>query len=545
MRHRLEKKNPNAAISEAVKPIVYYLDNGTPEPVRSALLEGGLWWNQAFEAIGYKNAFQLKMLPEDADPMDVRYNVIQWVHRSTRGWSYGGSIIDPRTGEILKGHVSLGSLRIRQDFMIAQALSSKPFEKSDDNTQRMLDLALARIRQLSAHEIGHTLGFAHNFAASTFNRASVMDYPHPKLAIKNGAIDFSEAYDEGIGAWDKVTVAYSYSDFPQNTDEQQALHAILDQARLNGLQYISDSDARAKGGAHAYAHLWDNGSLATDELKNILDIRALAISNFSEHNIRMFEPYSVLEDVFVPLYFLHRYQTEATVKFIGGLDYNYAVKGDKQLRVKQIDHKIQNEALKMVLKTLSANTLAIPKEKLGLFPPRATGYWRTRESFKSNTGVSFDPLGVSSTASEMTLKLLLHPERMARLVEQASLSSNQVSLNDLLDQLLDATIFKSHSDNYLQEVQNTVNYNTLHQLLMLCKNEETIPQVRAIVSYKIKELKKQLIASNTKGIQRMYEQDYIAIIDAYFKNPKTFKSIEAPKIPDGSPIGTSCIKYNN
>ncbi|MEL0301360.1 MAG: DUF5117 domain-containing protein, partial [Flavobacteriaceae bacterium] len=184
LRHRLEKKDPNAAVSEAIEPIVYYLDNGTPEPVRSALLEGGKWWNQAFEAAGYKDAFQLKILPDDADPMDVRYNVIQWVHRSTRGWSYGASVVDPRSGEILKGHVSLGSLRIRQDFMIAQALTNQPYANGDDQDNPMLGMALARIRQLSAHEIGHTLGFTHNFAASVKDRASVMDYPHPTLAIK-------------------------------------------------------------------------------------------------------------------------------------------------------------------------------------------------------------------------------------------------------------------------------------------------------------------------------------------------------------------------
>ncbi len=235
-RHRLEKKDLNATVSEAVEPIIYYLDNGTPEPVRSALLEGGRWWNQAFEAIGFKDAFQVKMLPDDADPLDVRYNVIQWVHRSTRGWSYGGSVVDPRTGEIIKGHVSLGSLRIRQDFMIAQALMNQPFAERDDNHQAMLDLALARIRQLSAHEIGHTLGFAHNFAASVNDRASVMDYPHPKFSINNGEIDFSDAYAKGIGAWDKVSVAYAYADFPEGTQEKEALLQILEEAQKRGLR---------------------------------------------------------------------------------------------------------------------------------------------------------------------------------------------------------------------------------------------------------------------------------------------------------------------
>ena len=208
IRHRLEKKNPELEISEAVEPIIYYLDPGTPEPVKSALLDGGRWWNQAYESIGFKDAFQVKMLPDGVDPLDCRYNVIQWVHRSTRGWSYGASVVDPRTGEIIKGHVSLGSLRIRQDYMIAQALTKDPFS-TDNQKNKMLELAIARIRQLSAHEIGHTIGFAHNFAASANNRASVMDYPHPLVDLKDDEIVFDDVYDTGIGDWDKVTVAYS------------------------------------------------------------------------------------------------------------------------------------------------------------------------------------------------------------------------------------------------------------------------------------------------------------------------------------------------
>jgi len=323
-RHRLEKKDPSADISEAIEPIVYYLDRGAPEPVRSALLDGARWWNQAFEVIGYKDAFQVKMLPEGVDPLDLRYNVIQWVHRSTRGWSYGGSISDPRTGEIIKGHVSLGSLRIRQDFLIAQTLQA-PYAINDTDDDFALQMALARIRQLAAHEVGHTIGFSHNFAASTNDRASVMDYPHPKLSLKDDKIDFSDAYAVGIGRWDKVTVAYAYQEFVN--DEENQLQKILNNAFAEGLRYISDQDARPKGGAHAYGHLWDNGKDLSDELNNILAIRKNAIEKFSADNIKSSEPYSVLEDVFVPLYFFHRFQTEAVSKLIGGLDYNYATKG--------------------------------------------------------------------------------------------------------------------------------------------------------------------------------------------------------------------------
>ncbi len=432
-RHRLEKKDPTAAVSEAVEPIIYYLDNGTPEPVRSALLEGGRWWNQAFEAIGYKDAFQVKILPDDADPLDVRYNVIQWVHRSTRGWSYGSSITDPRTGEIMKGHVSLGSLRIRQDYLIAQALMNKPFSERDDNYQPMLDMAIARIRQLSAHEIGHTLGFAHNYAASTTDKASVMDYPHPQFSISNGEIDFSKAYETGIGDWDKVTVAYSYQSFPKTANEKESLNEILDKAKTDGLRFITDQDARPAGSAHVLAHLWDNGTSVSKELDEMLTIRKKAIDNFSADNIQTGTPYSVLEDVFVPLYFFHRYQTEAVAKIIGGLEYNYAIKGDGQQTVAIAEKNMQEEALKSILKTLDANVIAIPKEKLKLFPPRAFGYPRTRESINGKTGVAFDALSAVETASDMTLSFLLHPERASRLIQQKSVDPNNLGLEEVLD----------------------------------------------------------------------------------------------------------------
>jgi len=533
-RHRLEKKNPNAAVSEAVEPIIYYLDRGTPEPVRSALLDGGRWWNQAFEAIGYKDAFQVKMLPEGVDPLDVRYNVIQWVHRSTRGWSYGGSVSDPRTGEIIKGHVSLGSLRIRQDFLIAQALQA-PYANNNSNDDFALQMAIARIRQLSAHEIGHTLGFAHNFAASTTGRASVMDYPHPMLSLRNGKIDFSKAYDTKIGAWDKVTVAYSYQDFQGDEDAQ--LRKVLEDAFAKGLRYISDADARPKGGAHAYGHLWDNGSDIVQELGNILDIRKSAISKFSADNIKSSEPYSVLEDVFVPLYFFHRYQTEGVVKMIGGLDYNYAVKGGNQTIVKRVDGKVEKKALHTILRTLDVKEIGIPKSILSIFPPRAMGYRRGRESFKSKNGVAFDPFGAVETSSQITLELLLHPERVSRLVQHKSIDKDQLGLVEVLDALIKETIKKKHKDTYYQELQNVVNVQVLNQLFGLISNKNTYKQVTAITRAKVMEIKDLYRFSKSKGLEKMYGDEMVIMISNFMKNPKSYKKINSPKIPDGSPIG--------
>lgn len=534
-RHRLEKKNPEASKSEAVEPIIYYLDRGTPEPVRSALLDGARWWNQAYEAIGYTNAFQVKMLPEGADLLDVRYNVIQWVHRSTRGWSYGSSVSDPRTGEIIKGHVSLGSLRIRQDFLIAQALQA-PYANDDTSDQFALEMALARIRQLSAHEVGHTIGLAHNFAASTKGRSSVMDYPHPTLSLKDKKVDFTNAYDTKIGDWDKVAIAYSYGEY--SGDEDASLNKLLDDAFKNGARFITDQDARPQGSAHAYAHLWDNGANVSTELDNLLAIRKHAIANFSIDNIKTNQPYSVLEDVFVPLYFFHRYQTEGVTKVIGGLDYSYALKGDGSTIVKRVPGKTEKKALVSVLKTLNVEELAIPKKLLNLFPPRAFNYGRTRESFKSKTGVAFDPFGAVETASAMTLGLLLHPERVTRLVQHKSLDNSQLGLVEVLDEVIANSIQKTYKDAYYQELQNVVNYQVLNQLFHLSSNKDMYWQVNAIVNDKIDKINLLLKNSKETGIQKIYHKEMIQMISNFKKNPIKFKKPQTPKIPDGSPIGS-------
>ena len=548
-RHRLEKIDPNLEHSEAKEAIIYYLDPGTPEPVRSALIEGATWWNEAYEAIGFKNAFQVKILPDDADPMDCRYNVIQWVHRSTRGWSYGASVVDPRTGEIIKGHVSLGSLRIRQDFLIAQALLSKPFV-DDNNNDPMLKMAIARIRQLSAHEVGHTIGFAHNFAASTNNRSSVMDYPHPLIKITNDEIDLSEAYAEGIGDWDKVSVAYSYSEF-DSENEKVELKNILDNAYANGLRFITDSDARANNGAHANAHLWDNENDIVKGLNDILLVRNKAINDFSKFNIKSFETYSKLEDVFVPLYFLHRYQTEAVVKLIAGLDYNYATRDDNQTVVNDLSFSRQSKALASIIKTLEVNNLAIPKSKLELFPPRAYNYPRTRESFKSMTGVSFDPFSAVSTASEMSLSLLLNPERMNRLIVQSSLSKTplqNMNLNYLLTTLTNNTFktkynFNSKNyDKYMFENQQVINNNYLKFLLNLASNKKSFFQVKSIANKEIRNIATFLSSKKNKNI---YSSEYLNTIRKFNTKPELFELISSPKIPDGSPIGSTHCNLTN
>ena len=549
IRHRLEKKNPELDISEAVEPIIYYLDPGTPEPVKSALLDGGKWWNQAYESIGFKDAFQVKMLPEGVDPLDCRYNVIQWVHRSTRGWSYGASVVDPRTGEIIKGHVSLGSLRIRQDYMIAQALTRDPFI-SEENNNKMLELAISRIRQLSAHEIGHTIGFAHNFAASTNNRASVMDYPHPLVDIKDDEIVFDDAYDTGIGEWDKVTVAYSYSDFKIDEDEGYELNKILENSTKDGLRFITDYDARSVDGSHAYAHLWDNGDTAYSGLDKVIEIRKKAIQNFSENNAKKGTPNSVLEDIFVPLYFFHRYQTEATAKIIGGMDYNYSLVGDNQNEFHYLDKDTQLEALNSLVKTLSPRFLAIPKDKLKLFPPRAFGYPRTRESFKSNLGVAFDPFSIGETSADMTLGLILRPKRLNRLVLQHSLDNSNFSLDDLYNFIFNRTILLKTKnaplidDSYHEEVQHIVNVTLLRNIFKVINDSSTFSQVKNISNDYLAKITLELLSKKRKDYKlSKYSSYYIRMIKDFYEDPEEYKIKESLKIPDGSPIGTDNCNY--
>ncbi|MTI33215.1 zinc-dependent metalloprotease [Xanthovirga aplysinae] len=542
-RHRLKKKNPEASVSEAVEPIVYYLDRGAPEPIRSALLEGARWWNQAFEAAGYKNAFQVKILPEHADPMDVRYNLIQWVHRSTRGWSYGHSITDLRTGEIIKGHISLGSLRVRQDFLIAQGLLS-PYLDDQNVSQEMEKLALARLHQLSAHEVGHTLGLMHNYASSQNQRASVMDYPHPLIKINDkGELDFSEAYDTEIGEWDKRAIKYGYSEFTNGTNEKERLAAILEESNKMGLQYISDRDARPTGGAHPTAHLWDNGTNAVEELEHIMQVRKIALDRFGLNSIPKGEPLASLEDVLVPIYLLHRYQTEAVSKLVGGVNYTYATKGDGQLITEIISGQEQEKALEILTNTLQPGFLAIPEQILELIPPKPHGYSRGRENFDSRTGLVFDPLAAASSSAEITVNLLLNPQRASRIVEFKSRKPELPGLQQVIDELIKVSWERKESNPQYAEINRLVSHMILEKLFKLAENKQTVAQARAITLLKINELEQWLNGQ----IKNQQDPDMLAHytlaledIARFKKSPEVYQTAENLDIPMGSPIGMSC-----
>ncbi len=539
-RHRLEKKNPSAAVSEAVEPIIYYLDRGTPEPIRSALLEGASWWNQAYEAAGYKDAFQVKMLPDDADPMDVRYNVINWVHRSTRGWSYGSSVSDPRTGEIIKGHVTLGSLRVRQDFLIAQGLV-EAYAEGEEADPRLLEMALARLRQLSAHEVGHTIGLAHNFASSVNDRASVMDYPHPMITVDGlGRIDFSKAYETGIAAWDKRTILYGYQDFPEGTNEKEALNKILAENNEMGLQYISDRDARPAFGAHPTGHLWDNGATAAGELRRMSNVRKEALKKFGEKNIPTGMPMAYLENVLVPLYLMHRYQVEGVSKVIGGVNYTYTVRGDGQNANKMVADADQREALEALLETLDPAFLALPEKIIEMIPPQPIGYSRGRELFKIHTGLTFDPIGAAESSANHTISFLLNPERLARLIEQSARDPQRLTANDAMNALLDAVGQKREHTPFEKEIARMTEKLAVTHILKLAGDQDIMRQVSALAMLKISELERKLTqqAGYTQDVNQLAHIMYLQNMIAQFKDdPKEFELPEIPSMPDGSPIG--------
>jgi hypothetical protein len=543
-RHRLSKKQPSAQISEAVEPIVYYLDPGIPEPVMSALKDGALWWDQAFSAIGYKNAFQVKVLPEGADPMDVRYNVIQWVHRATRGWSYGSSVIDPRSGEIIKGHVTLGSLRVKQDYLIALGLtspfsadgsdadtSSRPDDQVDISKQK--DMALARIRQLSAHEVGHTIGIAHNFAASEYGRESVMDYPHPLVSVKDGKISLENAYDLGMGAWDKYVVTYGYQEYPDANTEQQALKGLVADARAKGFKYQSDPDSRPAHAANVEGHLWDNGADPVSELIRISEVREVAMANFGLKTIKTGATLSSLEEIFAPIYLLHRYQLDAVAKLIGGVSYEYESKGDYSVAkgVKVISAKQQIDALDAMLKTLQGDFLGIPDSVAQLITPKAYGESRNRESFNGRTGHTFDPISAAESAAGYSLSLLLKAERLNRISQQKEQLKGVPDLAYLFTKLFKHSI-KAGVDKDYPQLSKRVNYLVLDQVVKSMQQENLAPEVRGEIELQLIDLHKWL-----KNKARNAHNEIMARqLEQYWRLGQWHSQFILKPLPPGSPI---------
>ena len=523
-RHRLEKRDPDAEVSEAVEPIVYYVDPGVPEPIRSALIEGASWWADAFEAAGFRNAYRVEVLPEGVDPQDVRYNIIHWTHRRTRGYSYGNSLIDPRTGEIVRGVVNLGSLRLRQDYLHGQGmvppfaggtasadgggyldtyqsgdrayyetcnLSAAPgFEYLAQvaGNSEAVEMALQRVRQLSAHEVGHTLGLPHNYLASSYGRESVMDYPAPYVEIDaNGDLDLSNAYVQRIGEYDKVSINWLYREFPAGTDDDEARAQIARQSVENGLVYMGHTNNNFIGAGHPYASVWDNGSNLVDHLKLELRVREIGLERFGTDVIRVGEPLSTLEFVLLPLYMHHRFQLRSAAQTLGGADYRYAVKGDGQTPVSIVPGEEQRDALETILSTLTVDFLALPEDIISMVPPPAYRH-DEGEEFPGYTGLLFDPLGAAAAAASFSVGEILQPERMARLVVYGSMG-DYPDLEEVTDRLIEATWDQqAPGSEYGQRVLHAIQRSVADHMMRQANSDENTAEVRAILSDRLERL---------------------------------------------------------
>jgi len=522
-RHRLVKKNPGAAVSEPVEPLVYYVDNGVPEPIRSALVEGASWWSAAFEAAGFRNAFQVKVLPSDADPMDIRYNMINWVHRSTRGWSYGESVIDPRTGEIIKGNVRLGSLRIRQDVLIGNGLIPQ-YEELDDRALAEMDpktspsvMALARIRQLAAHETGHTLGLDHNMAASSHDRASVMDYPAPYVKITNGKLDLSDAYAKGIGAYDIFAIRYAYSQFAPGANEAAELDRII---RSSDILFIKDPDARP-----------------INMLRQEMEVRRIALDQFGLRNLAVGEPLSSLEEILVPLYLHHRYQLEAAAKSIGGVYYTYAVKERGAIFPSQVRQIVpagrQRDAITAVLSTLEPSFLQLPQRVIDLIPPRAFGYERgTAELFEHRTAPAFDPVSAALASADITLGALLDPRRAARMDEFHSENAQYPAFTELLDRLVDLETRDAGA------ITRATSALAVTRLMDLASMRDADAQVRAEAAEGLRRMARKLGTASTDPAEIAHRHALRDDIQRFLERPDQPRTQpRPPEVPPGPPIG--------
>ena len=549
-RHRLQKKDPNAAISEPVKPIQYWVDSGAPEDVKKALIEGAMWWNQAFEAAGFRNALEVKELPADADPMDIRYNMINWVHRSTRGWSSGGSVSDPRTGEIIKATVTLGSLRDRQDYMIFEGLLS-PYTNGNERPAVLYETALKRIRQLSAHEVGHTLGLGHNYYDSTKGWISVMDYPVALAELKDdGTIDLSRSYHQNIGEWDKVAINWGYREFPNRGNDEAALRKILDDAWMADHRYFTNQDIDI----HPKADQWTNGANQTDELTRLMRVRRAALDRIGTNTIRTGMPTVMIEEPLVPIYMYHRYAVESTASAIGGQDFVYAMRGDNRTPVEWVSGEMQRRAIDALSATLKPSELTIPKRILDLLPPRPPGYGAHRELFPRTTGEGFDPINPAAVAADVTIGFILQPDRAARMEAQFAVDQSLPGLGEVIDRLIKATFDQPTSGTYEAAVRRTEERVLIDRLMWLAAVSPNA-QVRAIASLKLDRLAARVrpaagatsAASGPGEAERAHRALLAADIKRFMERPVndqlSARFMPPSPAPPGAPIGDSGMDF--
>jgi hypothetical protein len=535
-RFRLEKIDPAAPRSRVRKPIVFYVDRSAPEPIRTALVEGASWWRQAFEEAGFIDAYRVEVLPEGADPLDVRYNVINWVNRATRGWSYGDGLEDPRTGEIIKGTVLLGSLRVRQDMLIFEGLVGADKVGTGGPNDPVV-AALARIRQLSAHEVGHALGIAHNFAGSTQGRFSVMDYPAPRVALVDGAPDLSDAYGVGLGRWDGFAVDWLYG---SRSDAEAAGKASA--ALAEGLRFVGDNEARPLGAAHPHGSLWDDAADPVAELGRMLAVRRAAVQRFGLGALAAGEPVANLRRKFVPVWLLHRYQVEAAAKLVGGVDFSYSVRGDGREAAARVEPAAQRRALGALLATLSPAELTVPE---GLLPLLSAGWSGSPdrqfeiEIFRTSGGPVFDPMAASEAAAAVTLNVLLAPDRLNRLAEQKRLDPGTIGFAQTMDALADAVFSPPPADERLAAVQRRVATATAMAMARAQRDPALSPVLALSLDERLQQLAGDLASRRGNAADRDWARGLARLLkDREALDKALAEPRRAPQIPPGMPIGS-------
>ena len=531
LRHRLRRRDPSSPTSPIVEPITFYVDRGAPEPVRTALIEGASWWTDAFAAAGFDEAFKVELLPVGAHPLDVRFNVIQWVHRSTRGWSYGNAVHDPRTGEILKGHVTLGSQRVRQDRMIFEGMVGAQ-RTGTGASNDPIELSLARLRQLAAHEVGHALGLAHNFSGSAAGRASVMDYPAPRIRVReDDRLDFGDAYAEGIGSWDRYAIAMLYGDRPTGQRGRDALDALVRNARERGLRYHSDSDARSAAAAIPSASLWDDGPDAIASLEEALEVREVAIDGFGRRCLGPERPLGELERVFIPLYFYHRYQVTAVAKTLGGLDYQHTLANDLNATVSPISGDRQRAALEILVRTLTVRVLDIPDGIVEQLAPLPPGYGGSPEDFAGRTGGTFDSMSVMAAATRHTVAAMLQPQRLQRMVDQQRRDPGLPGIGDVLRGLLGPGWFAAHAGQSARDtVTRALVGRVILEEMMRCARD---PRSAGLVRERLDDTLQRVADSfGALGLGRELSQHLQR------PAPAVSPGLRAPDLPPGPPIGS-------